>query len=200
METFLIYKHFKKSLADTSPRQALADFWLGFLLVSSQPFTPTDSCPVRSPRVRCAGLLHGVTCARDPCWGETNEASLPLPRSLQVQSSSCPVCLLQVLILEPAQVLQPAQLTVREDQAECSLMLHHVCPMEEVRALPCPAWLPGLPSLCPTRFLFPCRQGFPAGPSRLPPSAGSGEAFPPSFASRRGLGLSRVRLNPLCPG
>ncbi|XP_014373336.2 mitogen-activated protein kinase kinase kinase 6 isoform X1 [Alligator sinensis] len=81
METFLIYKHFKKSLADTSPRQALADFWLGFLLASSQPFAPTDSCPV--------------------------------------------------LILEPAQVLQPAQLTVREDQAECSLMLHHVCPMEE---------------------------------------------------------------------
>ncbi|XP_019367628.1 PREDICTED: mitogen-activated protein kinase kinase kinase 6 [Gavialis gangeticus] len=81
METFLIYKHFKKSLADTSPRQALADFWLGFLLVSSQPFAPTDSCPV--------------------------------------------------LILEPAQVLQPAELIVREDQAECSLMLRHVCPMEK---------------------------------------------------------------------
>uniref|UniRef100_A0A7M4E582 mitogen-activated protein kinase kinase kinase n=1 Tax=Crocodylus porosus TaxID=8502 RepID=A0A7M4E582_CROPO len=67
METFLIYKHFKKRLADTSPRQALADFWLGFLLASSQPFAPTDSCPA--------------------------------------------------LILEPAQVLQPAQLTVRTGSA-----------------------------------------------------------------------------------
>uniref|UniRef100_A0A8C9EGI0 mitogen-activated protein kinase kinase kinase n=1 Tax=Pavo cristatus TaxID=9049 RepID=A0A8C9EGI0_PAVCR len=38
METFLLYKHFQESPAVPSARQELADFWLGFLLASCQPF------------------------------------------------------------------------------------------------------------------------------------------------------------------
>eukprot|EP00076_Gallus_gallus_P033329 XP_024998867.1 mitogen-activated protein kinase kinase kinase 6 isoform X2 [Gallus gallus] len=46
METFLLYKHFQESPAVPSARQELADFWLGFLLTSCQPFVPEPRCPV----------------------------------------------------------------------------------------------------------------------------------------------------------
>ncbi|XP_032304920.1 mitogen-activated protein kinase kinase kinase 6 isoform X3 [Coturnix japonica] len=46
METFLLYKHFQDSPALPSARQDLADFWLGFLLSSCQPFVPEQHCPV----------------------------------------------------------------------------------------------------------------------------------------------------------
>ncbi|XP_052555074.1 mitogen-activated protein kinase kinase kinase 6 isoform X3 [Tympanuchus pallidicinctus] len=46
METFLLYKHFQQSPALPSARQELADFWLGFLLTSCQPFVPEPRCPV----------------------------------------------------------------------------------------------------------------------------------------------------------
>ncbi|NXC40907.1 M3K6 kinase, partial [Penelope pileata] len=46
METFLLYKHFQKSPPEPSPRQELADFWLGFLLAACQPFVPAPHCPV----------------------------------------------------------------------------------------------------------------------------------------------------------
>ncbi|NWH71939.1 M3K6 kinase, partial [Piaya cayana] len=46
METFLLYKHFQKSPQVPSARQELADFWLGFLLESCQPFVSTPRCSV----------------------------------------------------------------------------------------------------------------------------------------------------------
>ncbi|XP_075294051.1 mitogen-activated protein kinase kinase kinase 6 isoform X2 [Opisthocomus hoazin] len=46
METFLLYKHFQRSPQVPSARQALADFWLGFLLEACQPFTTASHCPV----------------------------------------------------------------------------------------------------------------------------------------------------------
>ncbi|XP_075765277.1 mitogen-activated protein kinase kinase kinase 6 isoform X1 [Pelodiscus sinensis] len=46
METFLLYKHFKTCLESTAPKQEQADFWMGFLLASCQPFVSTEHCPV----------------------------------------------------------------------------------------------------------------------------------------------------------
>ncbi|NWU97063.1 M3K6 kinase, partial [Upupa epops] len=46
METFLLYKHFQRSPQVPSARQELADFWLGFLLMASQPFAAPSLCPV----------------------------------------------------------------------------------------------------------------------------------------------------------
>uniref|UniRef100_A0A8C8R6H4 mitogen-activated protein kinase kinase kinase n=1 Tax=Pelusios castaneus TaxID=367368 RepID=A0A8C8R6H4_9SAUR len=46
METFLLYKHFKTCPETKTPKQELADFWMGFLLASCQPFVSTECCPV----------------------------------------------------------------------------------------------------------------------------------------------------------
>ncbi|NXD87330.1 M3K6 kinase, partial [Halcyon senegalensis] len=46
METFLLYKHFQRSPQVPSARQELADFWLGFLLETCQPFVATSHCSV----------------------------------------------------------------------------------------------------------------------------------------------------------
>ncbi|TFK13395.1 protein spinster-like protein 2 [Platysternon megacephalum] len=81
METFLLYKHFKTCPEIRAPKQEQADFWMGFLLASCQPFVSTECCPV--------------------------------------------------LILELNKVLQPAQLTVRNCEAEKSVTLCHICPPEE---------------------------------------------------------------------
>ncbi|XP_073173530.1 mitogen-activated protein kinase kinase kinase 6 isoform X4 [Lepidochelys kempii] len=81
METFLLYKHFKTCPEIKTPKQEQADFWMGFLLASCQPFVSTECCPV--------------------------------------------------LILELTKVLQPAQLTVRNSEAEKSVTLCHICPPEE---------------------------------------------------------------------
>ncbi|NXL03321.1 M3K6 kinase, partial [Mesembrinibis cayennensis] len=66
METFLLYKHFQRSLQVPSARQELADFWLGFLLKACQPFVAAPCCPVLvlelSKVLRPARLaLHGGT-------------------------------------------------------------------------------------------------------------------------------------------
>ncbi|XP_067399389.1 mitogen-activated protein kinase kinase kinase 6 [Emydura macquarii macquarii] len=81
METYLLYKHFKTCPEIKTPKQELADFWMGFLLGSCQPFVSMERCPV--------------------------------------------------LILELTKVLQPAQLVVRNGEAEGSVTLCHVCPPEE---------------------------------------------------------------------
>ncbi|XP_077694109.1 mitogen-activated protein kinase kinase kinase 6 isoform X3 [Eretmochelys imbricata] len=81
METFLLYKHFKTCPEIKTPNQEQADFWMGILLASCQPFVSTECCPV--------------------------------------------------LILELTKVLQPAQLTVRNSEAEKSVTLCHICPPEE---------------------------------------------------------------------
>ncbi|XP_038233354.1 mitogen-activated protein kinase kinase kinase 6 isoform X2 [Dermochelys coriacea] len=81
METFLLYKHFKTCPEIKTPKQEQADFWMGFLLASCQPFVSTECCPV--------------------------------------------------LILELTKDLQPAQLMVRNCEAEKSVMLCHICPPEE---------------------------------------------------------------------
>ncbi|XP_053867954.1 mitogen-activated protein kinase kinase kinase 6 [Malaclemys terrapin pileata] len=46
METFLLYKHFKTCPETKTPKQEQADFWMGFLLASCQPFVSTECCPV----------------------------------------------------------------------------------------------------------------------------------------------------------
>ncbi|KAM7138710.1 mitogen-activated protein kinase kinase kinase 6 isoform 2-T2 [Macrochelys suwanniensis] len=81
METFLLYKHFRTCPEIKTPKQDQADFWMGFLLASCQPFVSTECCPV--------------------------------------------------LILELTKVLQPAQLTVHNGEAEKSVTLCHICPPEE---------------------------------------------------------------------
>ncbi|XP_074977367.1 mitogen-activated protein kinase kinase kinase 6 isoform X7 [Caretta caretta] len=81
METFLLYKHFKTCPEIKTPKQEQADFWMGFLLASCQPFVSTECCPV--------------------------------------------------LILELTKVLQPAQLTVHNSEAEKLVTLCHICPPEE---------------------------------------------------------------------
>uniref|UniRef100_A0A8C3ILV2 mitogen-activated protein kinase kinase kinase n=1 Tax=Chrysemys picta bellii TaxID=8478 RepID=A0A8C3ILV2_CHRPI len=81
METFLLYKHFKTCPETKTPKQEQADFWMGFLLASCQPFVSTERCPV--------------------------------------------------LILELNKVLQPAQLTVCNCEAEKSVTVCHICPPEE---------------------------------------------------------------------
>lgn len=105
METFLLYKHFQESPAVPSARQELADFWLGFLLTSCQPFVPEPRCPVGSSP---GGWGTGGGTRGDRVWW------------------------LQVLILEHGKVLRPARLAVRGAAEEPAVMLSLVCPMEEV--------------------------------------------------------------------
>ncbi|XP_026512926.1 mitogen-activated protein kinase kinase kinase 6 [Terrapene carolina triunguis] len=81
METFLLYKHFKTCPETKTLKQEQADFWMGFLLASCQPFVSTECCPV--------------------------------------------------LILELNKVLQPAQLTACNCEAEKSVTVCHICPPEE---------------------------------------------------------------------
>uniref|UniRef100_A0A8C3PE25 Mitogen-activated protein kinase kinase kinase 6 n=1 Tax=Chrysemys picta bellii TaxID=8478 RepID=A0A8C3PE25_CHRPI len=62
METFLLYKHFKTCPETKTPKQEQADFWMGFLLASCQPFVSTERCPVRSLLVLgAAGRLRALS-------------------------------------------------------------------------------------------------------------------------------------------
>lgn len=105
METFLLYKHFQQSPALPSARQELADFWLGFLLTSCQPFVPEPCCPVGSSPGDPG--TDGGTRGDHVWW-------------------------LQVLVLEHGKVLQPARLALRSAAEEPAVMLSLVCPTEEV--------------------------------------------------------------------
>uniref|UniRef100_A0A8C3ILN5 Mitogen-activated protein kinase kinase kinase 6 n=1 Tax=Chrysemys picta bellii TaxID=8478 RepID=A0A8C3ILN5_CHRPI len=93
METFLLYKHFKTCPETKTPKQEQADFWMGFLLASCQPFVSTERCPV--------------------------------------------------LILELNKVLQPAQLTVCNCEAEKSVTVSPPLP----RYAHCGVWGPAPLSL-----------------------------------------------------
>ncbi|XP_048825013.1 mitogen-activated protein kinase kinase kinase 6 isoform X3 [Lagopus muta] len=104
METFLLYKHFQHSPALPSARQELADFWLGFLLTSCQPFVPEPCCPVGSSPGDPG--TDGGTRGDHVWW-------------------------LQVLVLEHGKVLQPARLALRSAAEEPAVMLSLVCPTEE---------------------------------------------------------------------
>ncbi|XP_072211440.1 mitogen-activated protein kinase kinase kinase 6 [Excalfactoria chinensis] len=85
METFLLYKHFQESPAVPSARQELADFWLGFLLTSCQPFVPEPQCPVlilEHGKVLQPARLEVCSAAEEPavmltlvCPMEEKEAS-----------------------------------------------------------------------------------------------------------------------------
>lgn len=65
METFLLYKHFKTCPEIKTPNQEQADFWMGILLASCQPFVSTECCPVRSPwALGAAGSVRRVGSVR----------------------------------------------------------------------------------------------------------------------------------------
>lgn len=151
METFLLYKHFQESPAVPSARQELADFWLGFLLTSCQPFVPEPRCPVGSSP---GGWGTGGGTRGDRVWW------------------------LQVLILEHGKVLRPARLAVRGAAEEPAVMLSLVCPMEEVGLGLGSCW--GGPAGRPPPTPSPpsCRKRCPAGNSHPQPSGASGERVP----------------------
>lgn len=151
METFLLYKHFQESPAVPSARQELADFWLGFLLTSCQPFVPEPRCPV--------GSSPGGWGTGGGTWGDR-------------------VWWLQVLILEHGKVLRPARLAVRGAAEEPAVMLSLVCPMEEVGPGLGSCWGGPAGRPPPTPSPSSCRKRCPAGNSHPQPSGASGERVP----------------------
>lgn len=141
-----------------SARQELADFWLGFLLTSCQPFVPEPHCPV--------GSSPGGWGTGGGMWGDR-------------------VWWLQVLILEHGKVLRPAQLAVRGAAEEPAVMLSLVCPMEEVGPGLGSCWGGPAGRAPPTPSPPSCRKRCPAGNSHPQPSGASGERVPnPPYPGR----------------
>ncbi|KAG7263584.1 hypothetical protein CRUP_015049, partial [Coryphaenoides rupestris] len=135
METYIIYRHFAKLPEVRSAKQDTVNFWMELHLQACKPTVSTERCPYSTIRYvvsimetyiiyRHFAKLPEVRSAKQDTVNFWMELHLQACKPT-VSTERCPV-----LILEPSKLLQPAVVSVSEEDESRTIQLQHVTPLE----------------------------------------------------------------------